>query len=86
MVQTSFTEKKSRFMRMLSGSILGITIGAFMGFVADQLLTNYVLLHSDNSVLIIGANAVGAFVVWPLFAIIFGYLGYRFAKKRASNS
>lgn len=64
-------------MRKLYGLIAGGLIGALLGFLADQTLTSYVLQHSEDAITIIMTNALSAFLLVPLFVVLFGFLGYR---------
>jgi hypothetical protein len=63
--------------RKFSALLAGAIIGSFAGYIADQTLTHYVLQHSDEATVVIITNAVSAFVVFPLFAILGAYVGYR---------
>lgn len=60
---------------------MGATIGALLGFLADQTLTSYVLQHSEDAIVIISTNAISAFLVFPLFIVLSAYTGYRIARK-----
>lgn len=68
-------------MQKFYGLLLGGIIGALVGFGADQALTTYVLRHSEDAVAIITTNALGAFLVVPLFIIVSGYISYRMAQR-----
>ncbi len=70
-----------KFSGLLIGATTGAIIGALLGFLADQILTSYVLQHSDEAVPIIMTNALSAFLMFPLFIIFSAYIGYRIAKK-----
>lgn len=72
-------------MRRLYGLLAGALIGALVGLFADQVLTSLVLQHSDQMFVVVITNAVSAFLVIPLFVILFSYLGYRMINKRRSN-
>ncbi|MCG6970630.1 MAG: hypothetical protein LJE85_12760 [Gammaproteobacteria bacterium] len=67
--------------RLIIGLLLGALIGALLGFLADQTLTSYVLQHSEQAIVIILTNALSAFLLFPAFVVLFGYLGYRVIKK-----
>ena len=69
-------------MRRFFGLLTGAMIGALTGYLADQILTSYVLQHSEEAVTIIITNALSAFLMFPLLIIIFAYIGYRMAKKK----
>jgi ABC-type nitrate/sulfonate/bicarbonate transport system permease component len=68
-------------MRKLYGLIAGVLIGALLGFFADQILTSYALQHSEDAITIILTNALSAFLLFPLFVVLFGFLGYRMVKR-----
>jgi len=68
---------QQKSVRKFSAMMAGTMIGVFLGYIADQSLTRYVLQHSENIATIIMTNAVSAFVVFPLFIIFGGVIGYR---------
>ena len=68
-------------MRRLYGAIIGALIGALLGFFADQTLTAWVLQHSEQVIAVILTNALSAFLMFPLFIVLFSYFGYRMMKK-----
>jgi ABC-type nitrate/sulfonate/bicarbonate transport system permease component len=72
-------------MRKLYGVIAGALIGTLLGFLADQTLTSYVLQHSEDAITIIFTNALSAFLLFPLFIVLFGFLGYRLIKRKPQH-
>lgn len=73
-------------MRKFYGLLTGAIIGALLGFFADQILTSYVLQHAEEAVPIIITNALSAFLMFPLFVILFAYIGYRRVKKTVNKA
>jgi hypothetical protein len=73
-------------MRKFYGLLTGTMIGALLGYMADQILTSYVLQHSEEAVTFIITNALSAFIMFPLFIILSAYIGYRMAKKPGKSS
>lgn len=65
------------------GLLIGAIIGALLGFLADQLLTSYVLQNAEEAATVIITNALSAFLMFPLFVIGFSFIGYRHVKKSA---
>lgn len=73
-----------KLLHKFSALLAGAMIGGFLGYIADQTLTNYVLLHTEDMATIIITNAVSAFLVFPLLTILVAYIGYRLGKNSIS--
>ena len=78
---------QTKFTRRFSALLAGAMIGTFIGYIADQSLTRYVLQHSQDMARIIMTNALSAFIVFPLFIILGAVIGYRLQKNpRGKNT
>ena len=68
-------------MRKFYGMFTGTMVGALLGYIADQILTSYVLQHSEDAVTFILTNALSAFIMLPSLIVLSAYIGYRMVKK-----
>ncbi|MGD8939896.1 MAG: hypothetical protein PVJ72_10980 [Gammaproteobacteria bacterium] len=68
-------------MRKFYGMFTGAMVGALLGYIADQILTSYVLQHSEDAVTFILTNALSAFIMLPSLIVLSAYIGYRMVKK-----
>lgn len=67
-------------LRKFTALLIGAMIGMFLGYIADQSLTHYIMQHSEDIQKIIITNALSAFLLLPMFIILGAFIGYRLRK------